>query len=170
MQTTIQTGTEVLARQGKPKGFTPTPGGLAVAGGGLTGGTSPRGGTSPLRQSQPAQPGSLAVFQADGYLTDGGISGRAAPMNVSNAAPITIPPQDQVILVNNTTGAPITVAIPNGQSVGQFLWVKDMAGNSTTYPITVTSLALIDGMLSRQLGSNYASMQLVWSGSTWGRL
>jgi len=124
-------------------------------------------GMSPVRQIMPVNVGSIAIWSADGYLADGGASGRAAPAIVTGGGTPVLSASDQVILVNNTTAAPMTLTLPPGQSVGQFLWVKDNAGNAGTYNITVGPA--IDG-ISQVLASNYASLQLVWNGTAWGTL
>jgi len=100
--------------------------------------------------------------------TIGGAGGFAPPLTVVGTGTITLPTDaNYFVFVNNTTAAPVTVGLPNGNVVGQQLIIKDVAGNAGTYTITVSASAGIDGMPNYPLMSDYSSLSVVWTVSGW---
>lgn len=74
-----------------------------------------------------------------------------------------------LVLVQHT--APCTINLPASPATGQVLTIKDAAGNSAEWPITVTGGAvLIDGAASVEIAFNWSWVQLVYTGAGWGQI
>jgi hypothetical protein len=98
-------------------------------------------------------------------------SGRATPINVVGSGAVVLPLQADVsIYVNNGTATPITVTLPNGNVNDQRVLIKDTGGNAGNYNISVSTATGIDSNNPYVIASNYASLSVVWNGSTWGTI
>ena len=74
-----------------------------------------------------------------------------------------------LVLVQHT--APCTITLPASPQNGQLLTIKDAAGNSAEWPITVTGGAvLIDGAASVEIAFNWSWVQLTYTGVGWGQV
>jgi len=81
-------------------------------------------------------------------------------------------------LADGTTGlvlvlhtAPCTIGLPPSPATGQVLTIKDAAGQSATWPITVTGGAvLIDGAASVEIAFNWSWVSLAFTGVQWGQV
>src|SRR5215831_7990406 len=73
----------------------------------------------------------------------------------------------QLIYVNNTSLAPMTLTLGAGQAVGQRVTIKDIAGNASSYPITVSVAphTIETGATSVQLTAAFQSLELIWTGN-----
>lgn len=96
----------------------------------------------------------------------GGMGG--APLVVTAAG--LLPGQTSgLVLVENTSGAPLTITVPPGIE-GQQLTIKDALGVASVDPITVVCQPTVDGSPSYLLASNFASLRIYWMGRQWGTL
>lgn len=78
---------------------------------------------------------------------------------------------DHVILVNNNPGAALTVTLPASPTTNMFVRIKDFYGNAATYNITIAGNGKnIDGASTQTIKVNYASADLVYSGTSWAVL
>src|SRR5215471_1116967 len=73
----------------------------------------------------------------------------------------------QLIYVNNTSLAAMTLTLGPGQVVGQRVTIKDIAGNASSYPITVSVAphTIETGATSVQLTAAFQSLELIWTGN-----
>ena len=129
-------------------------------------------------------------YNGDGYFRDGYVQiysgttevARAIPNRLSLVAgqririddvsttPFTIPDGYFVVLVD-TSGSAMTINLPATPTKGDIYQVKDKNGNSTTNIITVQGNGHnIDGAVSYQINSNYATVVFAYNGSTWSVL
>lgn len=75
---------------------------------------------------------------------------------------------DTVVLVNNSSGGPITITLPTSACQGRVLYVKDIAGNAFGQNITIVpSAGAIDGYSGFILSQNYQSLSFIYNGSAW---
>jgi hypothetical protein len=75
---------------------------------------------------------------------------------------------DVFICVNLTSPAANTVTLPASPANGRPIAIKDCAGNSATYPITVVPASgTIDGQSSYVVNINFEEVDLVYTGSAW---
>jgi hypothetical protein len=74
-------------------------------------------------------------------------------------------PTDNIIWSNNTSGAGVSYTLPATPSAGQFVWIKDVAGNAGTFNITI--IGTVDGVVNPVIGSNYGGLTMKWNGSGW---
>jgi hypothetical protein len=75
---------------------------------------------------------------------------------------------DQVIIINKTTGAATAVALPASPATGMTLTIKDGKGDAGTNNITITpNTGLIDAGATAIISTNYAALNLCYSGSAW---
>jgi len=71
-----------------------------------------------------------------------------------------------LVLVQHT--APCTITLPPAPQNGQLLTVKDAAGNSAEWPITVAGGAvLIEGAASLEIAFNWSWVTLAYTGTIW---
>jgi hypothetical protein len=75
--------------------------------------------------------------------------------------------QDNIVYVDNTSGAAMTLTPPASPAVDQVLIIKDIAGNAATYNITFEGT--VDGVTDPVIGSNYGGVFLTWNGVTWSQ-
>jgi hypothetical protein len=93
----------------------------------------------------------------------------AVPVTVNGSGTVTLQSSaNYYIFVQNLTGAPVTVGVTAGLALGQQVIVKDIGGNAGTYNITVSVPNDVDGNTTYLLLSNYASLSMIWTGSSWG--
>lgn len=72
------------------------------------------------------------------------------------------------VSVGNTTSAPITVTMPSSPTTSQKITIKDIVGNASLYPITISGgAALIEGASTLVLTYNYSWVDLIYTGSKW---
>ena len=76
---------------------------------------------------------------------------------------------DFIIAVNNETSGAIRITIPSAVTYpNRILIVKDIAGNMSTYAVTLTpSAGNIDGSETLVLNTNYISVTLFSNGTNW---
>jgi hypothetical protein len=88
----------------------------------------------------------------------------------SYSSDITLTSTSHFVGVNTTAGA-VTVNLPttSGLRSGKQLVIKDEGGSAGTNSITITTYdgALIDGVSSVKLESNYAAINIYYNGSGW---
>jgi hypothetical protein len=93
-------------------------------------------------------------------------SNDAVVVTVPGSYPYTTNPQDGVILVD--TSAARTIIPLAAPKLGQMHRIKDNVGSASTNAITITpSGALIDGLASRTIISNWGSIDIVFNGVDW---
>lgn len=83
--------------------------------------------------------------------------------------PYTVGAIDQFLGVNVTGGA-ITIKLPDSPVTGRVYSVKDTVGNSSVSNITVTTTGgavTIDGSATFVMNTNYSSINLVFSGTSY---
>ena len=91
----------------------------------------------------------------------------ACQITSPGAYPYTTVPQDCVILVDTSISAK-TINLNASPQTGQTYYIKDSVGSAGTYNITVTpATGNIDGAGSYTINVNYASIKIVYSGSSW---
>ena len=72
------------------------------------------------------------------------------------------------IFVNNTSNTAINITLPPMPVVNQNLVIKDIAGNSATYPITIDAEGYtIDGQPTLVIQFNYGWAELTFTGVQW---
>lgn len=72
------------------------------------------------------------------------------------------------IFVNNTSNAAITITLPPNPTINQNLVIKDIAGNSATYPITVDAVGYtIDGEPDLIIRYNFGWAEFTFTGVQW---
>lgn len=72
------------------------------------------------------------------------------------------------VMVNNTSGFPISITLPPNPVNGQIEVIKDVGGNASVYNITVNPFSgTIDGLASFIMTSNYQSVTFYYNGSFW---
>lgn len=77
---------------------------------------------------------------------------------------------EDVLIVNKTSGAATAVTLPATPATGQVVTVKDGKGDAATNAITISPAAgTIDGAATVVLSTNYGSVTLVYNGTEWGR-
>jgi hypothetical protein len=106
------------------------------------------------------------------YYTSAISSGNRRTTRVVTASgAITVATADDVIVVNQTSGAAITVNLPSSPVTGTVYEIKDGKGDSTTNNITITPAAgTIDGGATFVIAKNYTSISLLYNGSEWNVL
>lgn len=94
------------------------------------------------------------------------VSNDAIPITTPGAYPYTTIPQDQLILVDTSSGRTITpLASP---TTGQKHIIKDNVGSASSNNITITpSGKNIDGAASFVISTNYGSATIVYNGTQW---
>lgn len=105
----------------------------------------------PGPQGEPGPPGTLNV-----------------PVVIANNSPYAATLDDYYIGVDNTAELPFTIVLPAISSLGKVYIIKDVSGNSSIYPITVTDLGtLIDNAVTALINTDYGSMTVVFNGIEW---
>lgn len=90
------------------------------------------------------------------------------PVVITSTSPYLASIDDYYIGVDNTTGLPFTVVLPAIADLGKVYVIKDYAGNSATYEITVTDLGTpIDNASTALINTDYGAMTLVYNGIEW---
>ena len=91
----------------------------------------------------------------------------SALSSTSYSATDSIALTDQVVLVNNT--APATMTLPNAASVeGQYFIIKDANGNAETHNIIIDTVAgTIDGNASVTMTVDYMSLTIYSDGTNY---
>lgn len=106
-------------------------------------------------------------FQADTYLN---YSVKAKVTSVTGAVnPYVTAVGDFILAVNNGTSGAIGITIPSAVTYAKrLLIIKDIAGNMTTYAVTLTPTAgNIDGAATLVMNTNYMSVTLFSDGTNW---
>jgi hypothetical protein len=88
------------------------------------------------------------------------------PVTIVTTTPFTATLDDYFIGVDLATAASIVLPI---SPAGTIFIVKDIDGDATTNPITITDIAgaLIDGAASEVINAPYGALQLVFNGTEW---
>lgn len=92
-----------------------------------------------------------------------GINGAFSQRTVTGAVVLTA--SDNIVYVNNTGGAGISLTLPASPAFDQVLIIKDIAGNAGSKNITL--IGTVDGSTNPVIGSNYGGVFMTWNGSTW---
>lgn len=81
----------------------------------------------------------------------------------------TVTATDRFILVNKAVGSATQVILPALVSTGRRLTVKDAKGDAGSNAITVLSAGTdnLDGASNAVIGTNYGSLDLIYSGTGW---
>lgn len=89
---------------------------------------------------------------------------------VTAAGAVTVTTADYAVIVNKTVGAATTVNLPAG-ATGLAFVIKDGKGDAAANNITVTPAAgNIDGAATYVMNTNYQSVTVVYTGSSWVRI
>lgn len=86
-----------------------------------------------------------------------------------NTTPYVVLTTDEFLGVD-CSGAPITIQLPNAPSTGRVFYIKDRTGSANTNNITVTTVGgavNIDGSTSYTMNTQYASINVLFDGSTY---
>jgi hypothetical protein len=76
--------------------------------------------------------------------------------------------EDDVVHVNSTEDAPVTIYLPSGLARGKAVTIKDKKGNAFFVPIKVVSDAgKIDGLPSVVVNTNRGWLSFIWDGKDW---
>lgn len=79
----------------------------------------------------------------------------------------TVGEDDSIIISRPTINQPVSVTIPTGQLNGRRIIVKDGKGISEDFSLTISSVDLIDGQSNLVIQENYASVTIIFDGTTW---
>lgn len=70
--------------------------------------------------------------------------------------------------VNNTSGAPITITLPTASVNDQTYMIKDVAGNFSTYPVTILpTTGTIDGRPDFYMFQDWQAVEVYWAAGMW---
>jgi hypothetical protein len=74
---------------------------------------------------------------------------------------------DYVIIINLSSSAAFDVTLPNSPTQGRIYIIKDGAGNSALYPITidVAGGGSVDGEASYTISMDYGSRAVIYTGT-----
>lgn len=72
---------------------------------------------------------------------------------------------DNIVYVNNTSGAAMNLTLPPSPADKQLLLIKDIAGNAAAHNITL--IGTIDGQTNPVIGVNYGGGIFNANGSSW---
>lgn len=86
------------------------------------------------------------------------------PVTIATATPFNVATTDYFIGVN--VASPTSIILPVSPTGTVFI-VKDIDGDSSTNPITITASTTIDGAASATIDSPYGSLQFVFNGTEW---
>ena len=91
--------------------------------------------------------------------------------NIVTTTPYNIVSNDDVILVNVTSG-PASIVLPSTGTDGskkRSFYIKDYSGTSLTNPITITSAGgkTINGVSFAMLNGGYSHIQVIYDGTNW---
>ena len=115
-------------------------------------------------------PGVTATDAGGGEAT-ATIPGAVAPTVtvVTAAGPYNVTGSDEIIIINQTVGAAITVNLPAIGTTGRELIIKDGKGDAGTNNITIdgNGAETIDGLTTQVLNGDYWSLSLVDNGTEW---
>ena len=152
-----------------PTGPTGVPGSATNTG--ATGATGPTGDTGPIGDTGPTGADSLVTGPTGPGGGPTGPTGPAptllVPVTVVTTTPYTALSSDYVIGVN--VAGPSIVNLP-ASPVGTIYYVKDVSGNALVNPITIQDVALIDGVATALINSDYGSLTFVFNGTEWNLL
>lgn len=72
------------------------------------------------------------------------------------------------VRVENTAAAPITITLPAAPTSGQEITLKDCAGNSSTYAVTINGNGVfIEGAMTLVLNYDFSWVDLYFTGTQW---
>lgn len=74
---------------------------------------------------------------------------------------------DSIVVSRPTVNQPVSVTIPTGQINGRRIIIKDGKGITENFALTITSTDLIDGQPNLVIQENYASVTIIFDGTTW---
>lgn len=74
-------------------------------------------------------------------------------------------PTDNIVYVNQSSGSGCTLTLPASPVPQQQIIIKDIAGNASTKPITISGT--VDGVTNPVIGANYGGAWLSYNGSGW---
>ncbi len=78
-------------------------------------------------------------------------------------------PIDELILINVAGPASVVLPTVSISETGLSFYIKDISGNATVNPITITALggALVDGTAFAILNRGYSHVQVAYDGTNW---
>lgn len=92
------------------------------------------------------------------------------PVRIATVSPDAVTNADAIVVYNLLVPAPVAVTLPLGV-IGHIFYLKDGAGNASTFPITITPTAgTIDGSATATINSDFGALTLVWNGVQWNIL
>lgn len=88
------------------------------------------------------------------------------PVTIITTTPYAVTLEDYFLGVNVATAASVVLPV---SPVGTVFIIKDIDGDATTNPITITTAGgeLIDGSVSAIINAPYGALQLVFNGTEW---
>lgn len=110
----------------------------------------------------------IAFHAADGYY----IAKPPSKISIMNTviqaqSPYTVTSEDVVLVTHSGV---FTVNLPLTPPAGTNLIIKDFSGNASSFNITVSTAQLIDGAATYLINTNYGSVRVVFTGTTWAIL
>ncbi len=111
----------------------------------------------------------ISIANNPGSITITNIGGSSLAYTAVNTTPYVVLPGDQFISVDSS-GAPITIELPNAPAAGRNFVVKDRLGSAVANNITVTTVGgavLIDGATTYVLKTNFQAISLIFSGTAY---
>lgn len=74
--------------------------------------------------------------------------------------------------INRSTNGTLAFHLPPPVEAGQLVGIKDIRGDASTYPITISDPLgnLIDGSASIVINTNRGVVLLIWDGGNWARI
>ena len=115
-------------------------------------------------------PGSPGELQITGKLVQS-----VKPVTVSPGQSVTFSGEVSILTlsINGSGSGTVTVVLPNKSKIGHTCFIKDVDGKASTHNIVVKTSdpnVKIDGNTTKILTSNYESIILAWTGSSWSSL
>lgn len=100
-----------------------------------------------------------------------GPAGPQGPPGTPGLVPTRVVEQNYTVqftdyMIGVTTSAPFTITLPNAINGTTFI-VKDISGNASSNPITITSTAPIDGAASSTINVDFGSLNFTRINGAW---
>lgn len=87
---------------------------------------------------------------------------------ITIAGAVTVLSTDRYVVINKGTPATTAVTLPSSPATGLIINIKDGAGNSASFNITVSAASgNIDGAATNVLNTNFASVDYIFNGTQW---
>lgn len=115
--------------------------------------------TSPI-PGPPGPPGPQGPIGPQGPAGTPGL----VPVTIAQETPFNVSTTDYFVGVN--VGSPASIVLPLSPT-GTIFIIKDIDGDASINPITITASTTIDGSASATINSTYGSLQLIFNGTEW---